>query len=116
MTPAQLTIPPAADDDTHDELSAIRAELARQDAAAAANARRAPRGFDPAALFLLDLSFDQLFEPTTARPGATPDHRCKGCGDTVTASKRQQHHKSHRQTRDARSAPAPRVDQPTLED
>lgn len=115
MTPAghQTTLDV---DDTLDELSAIRDELARQELKQTTNAKKAPRGFDPAALFLLDLSYDQLYEPTTAAVDADPDYRCKGCGDVVARSKRKQHHESHRRTRDARSAPAPRVDQPTLQE
>lgn len=106
----------ALDVDDLDELSAIRDELARQEQQQTSNAKRAPRGFDPAALFLLDLSYDQLYEPTTAAPDLERGHRCKGCGDVVARSKRKQHHESHRRTRDARTAPPPRVEQPTLED
>ncbi len=47
--------------------------------------------FDPAALFLLDRSYENLFEATSR----SWESRCKGCGATVPGSKLQAHHGAH---------------------
>lgn len=54
---------------------------------------RAPRGFDPAALFLLDMRFDNLFDP---RPGSDWIFTCRGCGDEVKRPDRETHHAKHK--------------------
>lgn len=55
--------------------------------------------FDPAALFLLDMNWVNLFEPTSAAPGAIPRYRCKGCGAEVTQAEREKHHRGHKRAR-----------------
>lgn len=58
-------------------------------------------GFDKACLFLLDLRFDNLFEPWI---GTTPGWidsdgwwwRCKGCGRMVKRTGRESHHAWHK--------------------
>lgn len=58
------------------------------------------KGFDPAALFLLDLGFDQLFELADSSPGAVGPYRCKGCGKLVKQGERQKHHGRHKANRE----------------
>ena len=53
-------------------------------------------GFDPAAVFLLDMGFENLFE--RAGDGFI-DHRCVGCGEIVRSWERLQHHAGHRRER-----------------
>lgn len=58
-------------------------------------------GIDPAAEFLLDLAWDNLFERTSAAPGEQyGEYRCKGCGDIVPANKRERHHAAHIRARE----------------
>lgn len=61
-------------------------------------------GFDTAALFLLDLSYENLFE-AIAEPGVPFDSaqwfRCKGCGGKLRRTARKHHHSTHRKARDA---------------
>ena len=52
--------------------------------------------FDPAATFLLDLDWSNLYELADARPGALPVDRCKGCGELLQISGRAKHHRRHR--------------------
>jgi hypothetical protein len=57
---------------------------------------------DPAAEFLLDLAWDNLFERVSSAPaGEYGDWRCKGCQDVVPASKRERHHAAHIRQREA---------------
>jgi hypothetical protein len=56
--------------------------------------------FDPAAAFLLDLSWDQLFEPASAAVTNT-DYRCKGCREIVKLGRRERHHHQHVRERQA---------------
>lgn len=58
-------------------------------------------GFDPAADFLLDLSFDQLFEPASAAAGVMGEYRCKGCRLVVKGSDRKKHYARHLKNRTA---------------
>lgn len=53
------------------------------------------RRFDPAAAFLLDLGWENLFDPT----GKTAEFRCKGCDEMVRVNKRQEHHAAHKRAR-----------------
>lgn len=59
-------------------------------------------GFDPAAEFLLDMNWINLFEPAVALP--TNDRwRCKGCRAIITQGDREKHHQQHiRERRRAR--------------
>ena len=57
--------------------------------------RSSARSFDPAALFLLDWAWPNLFEPAVALPTNT-EYRCKGCGAFVSAGERERHHNHHR--------------------
>lgn len=52
-------------------------------------------GFDPAAEFLLDWEWPNLFDPTAD----TIEYRCKGCGEIVLSWERVQHHSHHRRQR-----------------
>jgi hypothetical protein len=61
---------------------------AQQEAAAA------PRGYDPAAVFLLSLAHENLFEATQEDEW----FRCKGCRELVNRRKRADHHASHKRT------------------
>lgn len=51
-------------------------------------------GFDPAAEFLLDWQWPNLFEPASAAD--LLDWRCKGCGEIVPSWEREKHHAAHR--------------------
>lgn len=53
------------------------------------------RRFDPAAAFLLDLGWENLFDPT----GKPTEWRCKGCDEIVRMTKRREHHAGHKQAR-----------------
>lgn len=56
---------------------------------------------DPAAEFLLDLHWSNLFERVSAAPGGDVGfQRCKGCGEVVPASKMERHHAAHIHTRE----------------
>lgn len=53
---------------------------------------------DPAADFLLDLAWSNLFE-SAGKPGAFGPFRCKGCGATLPGTRREGHFKSHKENR-----------------
>lgn len=53
----------------------------------------AEQGFYPAAEFLLDLQFPNLFEPRD-REGIT--FSCKGCGEKVKLWEREKHYNKHK--------------------
>jgi hypothetical protein len=58
-------------------------------------------GFDKACLFLLDLRYDNLFEPWLSANPAWHDSdgwwwRCKGCGRMVKRTGRESHHAWHK--------------------
>lgn len=56
---------------------------------------------DPAAEFLLDLHWTNLFERVSAAPGGeVGSQRCKGCGEVVPASKMERHHAAHLRQRE----------------
>lgn len=63
-----------------------------------------PRSFDPAALFLLDLGFENLFEQASADPSIDRPFRCKGCGAIVSRGQREKHYKHHRRVEHGRRA------------
>lgn len=58
------------------------------------------KGFDPAAEFLLDWQWQNLFEPASARPTNT-FYRCKGCDAIVSEGVREKHHRAHVRERQA---------------
>ena len=53
------------------------------------------KGFDPAAEFLLDLAWPNLFDPTPYDDML----RCRGCDDLVGRWKAAGHHEDHRRQR-----------------
>ncbi len=53
-------------------------------------------GFDTAALFLLNLGYENLFEALRNEDYPDDWFRCKGCGDRVHRGSRKQHHARHR--------------------
>lgn len=87
--------PLTADAETGDDRSALTEELDRHNRKREELAARAPRGFDPAALFLLTLAPHNLFEPASARPGETRG-RCKGCGAILRRSEWERHQLQHK--------------------
>ena len=54
--------------------------------------------FDQAAVFLLDLRYDNLFEATRLADSMARDwyFRCKGCDVIVTRPKMKDHHSNHK--------------------
>ena len=55
-------------------------------------------GFDESALFLLEIRFDNCFEPWTSEFGSSDGWwwRCKGCGRKVKRTGRESHYTWHR--------------------
>lgn len=89
-----MTTTAAHDDEVMSDIDAITDVIAADDQRRATAADRAPRGFDPAALFLLTLGFENLYDPTP-----TPHvFVCKGCRQTVKRGDRRTHHRSHART------------------
>lgn len=84
-----------------DELGAILEQRARDAARRQELERKAPRGFDPAALFLLELAAHNLYDPT---PGDEERFTCRGCGATVNRRRRGEHHAAHRRTYNQKGA------------
>ncbi len=52
--------------------------------------------FDPAALFLLDIGYLNLFEPTET----TVHYTCKGCRERVPVEGRRKHYDQHKRDRE----------------
>ena len=64
-----------------------------------------PRSFLPAAQFLLELAWHNLFEEADAREGNDPQtYRCKGCGEILGRVQRKQHFKHHQRVERNRKA------------
>lgn len=61
-----------------------------------------PRNFDPAAIFLLDLGWPNLFEASDASEQEPWTYRCKGCALTFTRPERERHHRHHKRVETAR--------------
>ncbi len=61
-----------------------------------------PRSFDPAAEFLLDLAWPNLFEAAKASEREPQTYRCKGCGEQLMRPEREKHHRHHRRAEHAR--------------
>lgn len=55
--------------------------------------------FDPAATFLLNLRYENLFERVSADPAAPEVYRCKGCHGEVALSARRGHWNRHKSRR-----------------
>lgn len=51
--------------------------------------------YDPAALFLLTLRWENLFEPANATEIDPRTYRCKGCRETLNGRDREKHHARH---------------------
>lgn len=60
--------------------------------------------FDPAAMFLLDWEFSNLFEEASADPTIDPPFRCKGCGEIIDRAARKRHHRHHKRVESNRRA------------
>lgn len=73
--------------------------------------RHAPEGFKPAAVFLLGLGWENLFEPV----GNTSKFRCKGCDGIVSMSDRQPHHTQHKRAAEQPIVRAPNPNTPRKE-
>jgi hypothetical protein len=58
--------------------------------------------FDPAALFLLDLGWFNLFEEADASEWEAWTYRCKGCRQTVARPEREKHYRHHKRVEHAR--------------
>lgn len=78
--------------DTTTELESVQELLDKDEQARARAAKKAPRGFDPACVFLLKMNPINLFDPI-GRDGLR--FRCKGCGAEVASTKRKPHHAQH---------------------
>lgn len=59
--------------------------------------------FDPAATFLLDMQWPNLFEPASALPTNTR-FRCKGCRMILPQQEREKHFRKHVRERDKAEA------------
>jgi hypothetical protein len=61
--------------------------------------------FDPTAFFLLDLQWENLFEPANAAErGFSETFRCKGCTQIVARRERKKHHQHHKRVEHNRRA------------
>lgn len=78
------------EDDTSAAIEALEVEAGKKGGKDRSN-RHAPAGFDPAAVFLLGLGWQNLFEQQGAAKA-----KCKGCGAIVLLSKRQAHYAKHK--------------------
>jgi hypothetical protein len=52
--------------------------------------------FNKAALFLLDMGYENLFEPARNTHSDVWLYNCKGCSKTVKRTERKEHHASHK--------------------
>lgn len=55
---------------------------------------------DPTCEFLLDTSYESLFEAIGAGEGSALTFRCKGCTEPVERWKREAHHTKHKRERE----------------